>query len=112
MRQKYVLSRDGTQKTLTIMEYAITERHQKNAASAMLAKGEFSFLCEETYESEMIATAVSKGTEDLVATLRTRNMFPIRPFAVKIAESVTALYESDEDGSVELFFDDIDSMPT
>jgi hypothetical protein len=50
----------------------------------------------------------SKGTSALVAVLRTHNMFPIEPYSTKIAESVMDLYNSSEDGSVELFFDDID----
>jgi hypothetical protein len=45
---------------------------------------------------------------DLVAILRTDNIFPIEPYSTKIAESVMALYKSSEDGSAELFFDDID----
>jgi hypothetical protein len=44
----------------------------------------------------------------LVAILRTHNIFPIEPYATKIAESVMALYNSSEEGSVELFFDDAD----
>jgi hypothetical protein len=44
----------------------------------------------------------------LVAILRTDNIFPIEPYSTKIAESVMALYDSSEDGSVELFFDDVD----
>jgi hypothetical protein len=44
----------------------------------------------------------------LVATLRTPNLFPIEPYAAKIAESVMALYDSADNGSAELFFDDSD----
>ena len=74
----------------------------------MLQKGSFSFLCEETYESEIIVSSISKGMNALVAILRTENIFPIEPYSTKIAESVMALYDSSEDGSVELFFDDVD----
>jgi hypothetical protein len=44
----------------------------------------------------------------LVEILRTHNIFPIEPYSNKIAESVMALYNSSEEGPVELFFDDVD----
>jgi hypothetical protein len=35
-------------------------------------------------------------------------LFPIRPYVLKIAESVMVLFDSAENQSVELFFDDTD----
>ncbi|MBU0698380.1 MAG: hypothetical protein KKE59_02975 [Proteobacteria bacterium] len=110
MRQKYVISRNGAKNKLKIMEYAIIDKNLKKVASSMLQKENFSFLCEETYESEIIVSSISNGMNALVAILRTHNIFPIKPYATKIAESVIALYDSSEDGSVELFFDDVDLM--
>lgn len=108
MRQKYVISRDGSKHKLKIREYAVIDKNLKNVASAMLQKGNFSFLCEETYESEIVVSSIAKGMSALVATLRTHNIFPIEPYAAKIAESVMVLYQSSKDGSMELFFDDVD----
>ncbi|MGD9082381.1 MAG: hypothetical protein PVH72_02480 [Desulfobacterales bacterium] len=108
MRQKYVLSRNDAKNKLKISEYAIIDKDLKKVASSMLQKENFSFLCEETYESEIIISSISKGMNDLVAILRTDNIFPIEPYSTKIAESVISLYNSSEDGSAELFFDDID----
>ena len=108
MRQKYVISRIGDKNKLKIAEYAIMDKDLKNVASSMLQSGDFKLLCEETYESEIIVSSISKGMNALVAILRTRNIFPIEPYATKIAESVMALYNSSEEGSVELFFDDDD----
>jgi len=108
MRQKYVISRNGAKNNLKIREYAIIDKNLNKVASSMLRKGSFSFLCEETYESEIIESSISKGMNALVAILRTDNIFPIEPYSTKIAESVMALYDSSEDGSVELFFDDVD----
>ena len=108
MRQKYVISRNNAKNKLKIREYAILDRKLKKMASSMLKKESFSFLCEETYESEIIVSSISKGMNALVAILRTHNIFPIEPYATKIAESVMALYNSSEDGSAELFFDDLD----
>ena len=108
MRQKYVISRDVAKKELKIREYAITDTSLNKVASSMLKKRNFSFLCEEVYKSEIIVKSISKGISVLVAILRTNNMFPIKPYATQIAESVMALYTSPEGGSVELFFDDVD----
>ena len=108
MRQKYVISRNGAKNRLKIREYAILDSRLKKVESSMLKKSDFSFLCEETYESEIIVSSISKGMSALVSTLRTNNIFPIEPYVTKIGESVMALYNSSEDGSVELFFDDID----
>jgi len=108
MRHKFVISRDGAKNKLKIREYAIIAKNRKKAAFSMLQKGSLSFLCEETYESEIVVSSISKGMNALVAILRTHNIFPIEPYANKIAESVMALYNSSEDGSMELFFDDVD----
>ena len=108
MRQKYVISRNGAKNKLKISEYAIIDKELNNVRSSMLQNGDFTLLCEETYESEIIASSIFKGMNALVAILRTQNMFPIEPYSTKIAESVMALYNSSQDDSVELFFDDID----
>jgi len=108
MRQKYVISRNGAKNNLKIREYAIIDKNLNKVASSMLQKENFSFLCEEIYESEIIVSSISKGMTALVAILRTDNIFPIEPYANKIAGSVMALYDSSEDDSVELFFDDVD----
>jgi hypothetical protein len=108
MRQKYVISRDDAKSKLKIMEYAIIDKNLNKVASSMLQKGSFSFLCEETYESEIILSSIAKGINVLIAILRTHNIFPIQPYADKIAESVMSLYREPGDGSVELFFDDVD----
>ena len=108
MRQKYVISRNSAKDKLKIMEYAILDKNLNKVASPMLQKGDFSFLCEETYESEIILSSIAKGISALVAILRTDNIFPIEPYATKIAGSVMDIYNSSKDDSVELFFDDAD----
>ena len=108
MRQKYVISRDGVKNKLKIREYAIIDKTLKKVVTSMLQKESYSFLCEETYESDIIVSSISKGMDALVAILRTHNIFPIQPYAIQIAESVTELYNSSEDDPVELFFDDVD----
>ncbi len=107
MRQKYVISLNDSQERLKIKEYAIIDKNLRKVALHVLKKGSFSFLCEETYESDTILKAMSKGMDALVAILRTPKIFPIEPYASKIAEAVVSLYDS-ETGSLELYFDDID----
>lgn len=110
MRQKYVISRDDTKNILKIREYAILDKNLNKVEPSMLQKGDFSLLCEEIYESEIIMSSISKGMSTIVETLRTDNIFPIEPYATKIARSVIEIYNSSEDDSVELFFDDVDLM--
>ena len=111
MRQKYVISRNDTKRILKIKEYAVIDKSLKNVASGILKKESFSFLSEETYESEIVINSISIGFDALVGVLRTHNIFPIKPYITKIAESVVTLYDSSGDGSVELFFDDLDLLP-
>jgi hypothetical protein len=108
MRQKYSISIEGVKNKLKIREYAIIQKALKNVASSMLSKETFSFLGEENYDGSIIVSSIQKGVDALVATLRTHNLFPIEPYAIKIAESVMELYASEGDRSVELFFDDVD----
>jgi hypothetical protein len=108
MRQKYVISRSIAKNNLRIKEYAIIDKNIKKVESSILRKDNFSFLCEENYESDAIVSSISKGKNALITVLRTNNIFPIEPYAVKIAETVKELYKISEDGSVELFFNDVD----
>lgn len=108
MRQKYFISREDVNNELKIREYANIQKAPKNVAFTMRNKETFSFLCEETYEGSRIVSSIHKGRDALVAMIRTRNMFPIRSHAIKIAESVMELYDADGDRSVELYFDDVD----
>ena len=108
MRQKYVISLDNARNKLKISEYAVIDKNFRRVASSMLKKGSFSFLCEETYDSKIIEGSISEGLKALIATIRTRNIFPIEPYAAKIAEAIMNLYNNSRGDSVELFFDDVE----
>jgi predicted transcriptional regulator len=110
MRQKFKISQNDLTNELNIREYAIIDKIPKNANTLSLQKESYSLLGEETYRSEIVLSSISKGRDSLVAALRTRNLFPIEPYAQKIAESVMALYKLSNDNSVELFFDDVDLL--
>ena len=111
MRQKFVISRNVDKNRLKIREYAILTRLPKNTAVLVQQKDQYSLLGQETYDDDIVASSISRGKRALVATLRTNNLFPIQPYANKIAESVMALYDSVDDDSTELFFDDVDLLP-
>ena len=96
MKQKYSILKDDEKNKLIIREYA------------ELDKEILSLLCEEIYDNESIETAIAKGKETLISTLRTKALFPISMYAEKIAEAVISMYEQENDQSVELFFNDRD----
>jgi len=98
MKQKYLILKTEEKTGLVIREYA------------ELDKEIFSLLCEETFDDEVVNSAIEKGNNALIATLRTQNLFPIGIYAKEIAAAVTKMYESGDDQPVELFFDDTDLL--
>ena len=106
MRQKYRICQSQKKNTLNIKEFAVIEKDTKNVDSSMLRPDHFDLICEQEYDGETIARSAAMGNDDLVETIRTPNLYPIAPYAEKIAESVTTLIADDEDRCVELFFDD------
>jgi hypothetical protein len=108
MRQKYIISRDGPNNKLKIKEYAIIETKVKKPISPQPKREEFTFLCQETYDSKLILNSFPNGPKALIGILRTHNLYPIEPYAAEIADAVLALYNSSENGPVELFFDDVE----
>ena len=106
MRQKYRICQSQKKKTLNIKEFAVVDKDTKKVTSSMLRHDHFNLVCDQDYDGETIARAAADGCDELVETLRTPNLFPIEPYATKIAESVITLIEDDKDRCVELFFDD------
>ena len=110
MRQKYILTQKGPDGDLHIQEYAVVDKDLKNMDRDLLHDDHFDFISEVRYSGSDIQRSISQGPSFLVGTLRTPNFFPIAPYANKLAESVTALYDESQDGSIVLFFDDVDLM--
>lgn len=106
MHQKFMIFQDTDKDTLTIREYAVVGKNLKKMVPALLIEEDFSLMAKETYDGASISTSIAKGVDALVTTLRTANLFPIMPYAVKIAESVMEMYDSPEDNAVELVFND------
>ena len=110
MRQKYIISIDNGKNVLKISEYAIVTNIPKTATALTINSAKYSLLGEEAYDKKDIKQSISKGNRSLIASLRTKNIFPIEPYVSKIAEAVTALFQSANDDSVELLFNDVDLL--
>ena len=98
MKQKYLILNDKATKQIKIQEFA------------ELNKQMLSLLCEEAYDYKIIKSAISAGKDELIAALRTNNMYPPGIYAEQIAEAVINLHKSKKQESVELFFDDINLL--
>jgi hypothetical protein len=98
MKQKYLILKNDEKTKLILREFAELDKEM------------FTFLCEETFDDESVKSAIAIGEDALIATLRTKNLFPIGIYAKEIAAAVTIMYESGNDQSVELLFDDHELM--
>ncbi len=98
MKQKYLILNDKENKQIKIQEFA------------ELNKEMLSLLCEEAYDYKTIKSAISAGKDELIAVLRTNNMYPPGIYAEQIADAVIELHKSKEQESVELFFDDVNLL--
>ncbi len=98
MKQKYTIVKDDKNNQLIIREFA------------ELDKQILSLLCEETYDSKLIRTAINRGRDKLISTLRTNNLYPPGIYAKKIADSVKELYAAKGSESMDLFFDDLELL--
>jgi hypothetical protein len=97
MKHKYTISRDPEKGCLILREYGELDKEM------------MSFLCEASYNDEAVQTAITKGKDALVTVLRTENMYPPNLYADKIADSVVAVYDTENDTqSTEIIFDDLD----
>jgi hypothetical protein len=98
MKQKYAILKNDEKTGIIIREFA------------ELDKEIFSFLCEESFNDEIVKSAIEKGQEALIQTLRTQNLFPLGIYAKEIAAVVKKMYETGDDQPVELIFDDVDLL--
>lgn len=110
MRQKYIISKNDDRNELKIREYAILNKDLKKANALMTRHQDFSLIGQERYDQKVVLQSISKGRMAVIDLLRTKNLFPIEPYAREIAKSVMALYGSARDDTVELMFDDVDLL--
>jgi len=98
MRQKYLILKSDENNELIIREF--TEQ----------SKEMFSLVCEETYDSKIVESSMAIDKQHLISTLRTQNFYPPEIYADKIAESVMAVYDTENNQPVEVFIDDADLL--
>ena len=94
MKQKYTILRNNDNSRLIIQE------------KGELDKDIFSLLCEESYDDAVISNAVTAGREKVIAVLRTKNMYPPRGHAEKIADMVMDFYTANKSEPVDIAIDE------
>ncbi|MBL0714011.1 MAG: hypothetical protein JJV98_09940 [Desulfosarcina sp.] len=98
MKQKFLIQKSVSDAQIIIRE------------NAELDRGMMSLLCEERFDVTALEAALETGPEGLIAALRTRNLYPPKAYAEKIAEAVQELLNNAGEDAIELFFDDLDLL--
>ena len=97
MKEKYEILRDKADGQLIIKEYAEIDKELP------------ALLCDEVYDLAQIHAAAGSGVADLIAALRTKNLYPPSAYAERIALAVMDLLENDGE-SAEVLTDDIELL--
>ena len=111
MRQKYLLSKQGSANDLIIREYAATGKDMRIIQGAAPPEEDYTFLYQESYRGEVIRISITEGILVLIECLRTDAFFPVGQLATRIAACVIELYRLPGDRSMELHFDDAELFP-
>ena len=98
MKQKYEIlkNEDGTR-------FIIREL-------AELDKDIMSLLCEASYDASVVESAIGAGKERLISTIRTKNLYPPRSYAEKLAEAVMNFDDAKNQEPVIVLFDDTSTL--
>ena len=93
MKQKYAISRNDDNTSVTITEYSEVD------------KDIYAQLCKETF---LIADLPEPGDspDNVIQAFRTRNMFPPSDYAVRIADSLAQLLADENQRIIEVKIDD------
>jgi hypothetical protein len=94
MKQQYTILKNHDNSRLIIREFG------------ELDKDSLSLLCEESYDDAVVSNAVAAGREKVIAVLRTKNMYPPRGHAEKIADMVTDFYTANKSEPVVIAIDE------
>ena len=91
-------------------QYTILKNHDKSRLiiqeKGELDKDIFTLLCEENYDDVVISSAVAMGREKVISVLRTKNMYPPRGHAEKIADMVIDFYTANKSEPVDISIDE------
>ncbi len=94
MKQQYTILKNHDNSRLIIREFG------------ELDKDSLSLLCEESYDNAVVSDAVAAGREKVISVLRTKNMYPPRGHAEKIAEMVMDFYAANKSEPVDIAIDE------
>ena len=98
MRHKYVITLENEKEEMVLQEYG------------ELDKDMFTIVSEGTYQRSVIQGALGQGIDPLINVMRTRDFYPCGVVAGKIASSVTNLFESQNETTIEIVCDDADYL--
>ena len=94
MKQQYTILKNHDNSRLIIREFG------------ELDKDSLSLLCEETYDNAEVSNAVDTDREKVISVLRTKNMYPPRGHAEKIADMVIDFYTANKSEPVNISIDE------
>lgn len=94
MKQQYTILKNHDNSRLIIREFG------------ELDKDSLSLLCEESYDDTAVSNAVVAGRENVISVLRTKNMYPPRGHAEKIADMVIDFYTANQTEPVDISIDE------
>ena len=106
MKQKYKIVKDINSKELLIKEYAVLTSNPRRKDLPTILEEDYALLSEQTYDNKEVKESISQGKIALIAFLRNSNFFPVGWCIDKIADSVITMFDSKEEQSEELVFDD------
>lgn len=106
MKQKYQIVKDMQSKQLLIKEFAVLASNPRRKDVPTILEEDYTQLTEQTYDLKEVKKAISEGKNSLIGLLRNRNFFPVGWCIDKISDAVIAMFESKEEQSEDLVFDD------
>lgn len=107
MQQRYDISVNAETNRLSIKEFTILERPSRKQGYTDSSQLEYSLIHEQTYDGDVIRTAIDNGKEALIAALRSDNFYPIQSTADNIAEKVIGVFENTSEPFFKLYTDDL-----
>ncbi|MGD8470125.1 MAG: hypothetical protein PVF78_06370 [Desulfobacterales bacterium] len=106
MLHRYDISLDEDANCLSIKEFAVIGPKLRKSEYYDHANEIYSLIHEESYDADLIRSAIKKGQNALISELRSDYFFPIHPWAKIMAKEVTNLFNGNLDQFSELFLDD------
>lgn len=94
MKQQYTILKNQDNSRLIIREFG------------ELDKDSLTLLCEENYDDALVSAAVAAGREKVISVLRTKNMYPPRGHAEKIADMVMDFYAANKTEPLDILIDE------